>query len=237
MTLRSRCSRQVRSAGDQRAPPSGSRHRWEPSGKRQAKRSGSWGAFLFQAGRRSAEQTEATDFAGVVRGLRHWRAAAAHRPAGPGRVVGAPVARRPLRLPRRRNRRSSRSRAGRLAGEHRHLQGRTSGGLRGPGRTRGGHGRGGHRKSSPSTARGSSCAPTRSAPTPSTPRALNECPCQASVVRYSRADRGDSSRILFTNPDNAGAPRLEIACAPNRSAPTAGPDSPVRRRGYGPPGA
>lgn len=34
---------------------------------------------------------------------------------------------------------------------------------------------------------------------------LNECPCQASIVRYSRADGGGKSRILFANPDNSGA--------------------------------
>ena len=36
-------------------------------------------------------------------------------------------------------------------------------------------------------------------------RALNECPCQASFVRYSHADQEDGSRILFANPDNTGA--------------------------------
>jgi len=35
-------------------------------------------------------------------------------------------------------------------------------------------------------------------------RALNECPCQASIVRYSQAEPGGASRILFANPDNAG---------------------------------
>ena len=36
-------------------------------------------------------------------------------------------------------------------------------------------------------------------------RALPECPCQASIVRFSRADRDGKSRILFANPDNTGA--------------------------------
>lgn len=36
-------------------------------------------------------------------------------------------------------------------------------------------------------------------------KALNECPCQASFVRYSRADREGKSRVLFANPDNVGA--------------------------------
>ncbi len=36
-------------------------------------------------------------------------------------------------------------------------------------------------------------------------RTLNECPCQASFLRYSRADVDGKSRILFANPDNAGA--------------------------------
>jgi sialidase-1 len=35
-------------------------------------------------------------------------------------------------------------------------------------------------------------------------RALNECPCQASMVRHSDADRYGRSIILFANPDNAG---------------------------------
>ena len=35
-------------------------------------------------------------------------------------------------------------------------------------------------------------------------RALNECPCQASLVRYSLARPGDKNRLLFANPDNAG---------------------------------
>jgi len=35
-------------------------------------------------------------------------------------------------------------------------------------------------------------------------RTLNECPCQASFIRYSDADGGGGSRILFANPDNVG---------------------------------
>ncbi len=35
-------------------------------------------------------------------------------------------------------------------------------------------------------------------------RALNECPCQASIVRYSLGGRGEKSRLLFANPDNVG---------------------------------
>ncbi|MCC6795719.1 MAG: SUMF1/EgtB/PvdO family nonheme iron enzyme [Candidatus Hydrogenedentes bacterium] len=35
-------------------------------------------------------------------------------------------------------------------------------------------------------------------------RALNECPCQAGIVRYSLAQDGGRDRILFVNPDNAG---------------------------------
>jgi sialidase-1 len=35
-------------------------------------------------------------------------------------------------------------------------------------------------------------------------RALNECPCQASIVRYSAAGNESRSRLLFANPDNAG---------------------------------
>jgi sialidase-1 len=35
-------------------------------------------------------------------------------------------------------------------------------------------------------------------------RALNECPCQASVVRYSLARQEGKDRLLFANPDNAG---------------------------------
>ena len=34
--------------------------------------------------------------------------------------------------------------------------------------------------------------------------ALNECPCQASIIRYSWAGRGQKSRLLFANPDNKG---------------------------------
>jgi sialidase-1 len=41
--------------------------------------------------------------------------------------------------------------------------------------------------------------------TPSYDRALNECPCQASFIRYSRADQDDRSRLLFANPDVSGA--------------------------------
>ena len=36
-------------------------------------------------------------------------------------------------------------------------------------------------------------------------RALNECPCQASFIRYSDAKRQDKNRLLFANPDVAGA--------------------------------
>jgi hypothetical protein len=35
-------------------------------------------------------------------------------------------------------------------------------------------------------------------------RALNECPCQASIVRYSTAGRESRSCIVFANPDNVG---------------------------------
>jgi sialidase-1 len=35
-------------------------------------------------------------------------------------------------------------------------------------------------------------------------RALNECPCQASLVRYSFAEKEKKDRILFANPDNSG---------------------------------
>jgi len=35
-------------------------------------------------------------------------------------------------------------------------------------------------------------------------RALNECPCQASFLRHSSADKNGRSIILFANPDNAG---------------------------------
>jgi len=35
-------------------------------------------------------------------------------------------------------------------------------------------------------------------------RTLNECPCQASILRHSRADQDGRSIILFANPDNAG---------------------------------
>lgn len=35
-------------------------------------------------------------------------------------------------------------------------------------------------------------------------RALNECPCQASFIRYTDADRDDRSRLLFANPDVSG---------------------------------
>jgi formylglycine-generating enzyme required for sulfatase activity len=34
-------------------------------------------------------------------------------------------------------------------------------------------------------------------------RALNECPCQASLIRYSLAGPGGKNRLLFANPDNA----------------------------------
>jgi sialidase-1 len=36
-------------------------------------------------------------------------------------------------------------------------------------------------------------------------RALNECPCQASVLRHSNPHHQGRSRIVFANPDNAGA--------------------------------
>ena len=35
-------------------------------------------------------------------------------------------------------------------------------------------------------------------------RALNECPCQASFLRHSSADKNGRSTILFANPDNSG---------------------------------
>ena len=35
-------------------------------------------------------------------------------------------------------------------------------------------------------------------------RSLNECPCQASIVRYSDAETDGRSRIIFANPDNVG---------------------------------
>lgn len=35
-------------------------------------------------------------------------------------------------------------------------------------------------------------------------RTLNECPCQASLIRYSLGGRGGKNRLLFANPDNAG---------------------------------
>ena len=35
-------------------------------------------------------------------------------------------------------------------------------------------------------------------------RALNECPCQASILRHSSADKDGRSIIVFANPDNAG---------------------------------
>jgi sialidase-1 len=35
-------------------------------------------------------------------------------------------------------------------------------------------------------------------------RALNECPCQASIVRYGFAEKDGKDRILFSNPDNYG---------------------------------
>jgi sialidase-1 len=35
-------------------------------------------------------------------------------------------------------------------------------------------------------------------------RALNECPCQACIVRYSFAENENKDRILFANPDNTG---------------------------------
>lgn len=35
-------------------------------------------------------------------------------------------------------------------------------------------------------------------------RALNECPCQASFIRYSEAAADERSRLLFANPDVAG---------------------------------
>ena len=34
--------------------------------------------------------------------------------------------------------------------------------------------------------------------------ALNECPCQASLIRYSFAEKEQKDRILFANPDNSG---------------------------------
>ena len=35
-------------------------------------------------------------------------------------------------------------------------------------------------------------------------RALNECPCQASILRYSLGGHGEQNRLLFSNPDNHG---------------------------------
>ena len=35
-------------------------------------------------------------------------------------------------------------------------------------------------------------------------RALNECPCQASIIRYGSAEADGRSRIIFANPDNVG---------------------------------
>jgi len=35
-------------------------------------------------------------------------------------------------------------------------------------------------------------------------RALNECPCQASIVRYGFAEQDGRDRLLFANPDNSG---------------------------------
>jgi len=35
-------------------------------------------------------------------------------------------------------------------------------------------------------------------------RALNECPCQASILRHSSADKDGRSIIVFANPNNAG---------------------------------
>jgi sialidase-1 len=35
-------------------------------------------------------------------------------------------------------------------------------------------------------------------------KALNECPCQASLVRYSLASEEGKDRLLFSNPDNSG---------------------------------
>ena len=35
-------------------------------------------------------------------------------------------------------------------------------------------------------------------------QALNECPCQASILRYSLAGKDGKNRILFANPDNLG---------------------------------
>lgn len=35
-------------------------------------------------------------------------------------------------------------------------------------------------------------------------RALNECPCQASFIRYSLAEHDGKDRLLFANPDNTG---------------------------------
>ena len=40
-------------------------------------------------------------------------------------------------------------------------------------------------------------------------RALNECPCQASLIRYSGLASDGRSRILFSNPDSSG-PRASI---------------------------
>ena len=34
--------------------------------------------------------------------------------------------------------------------------------------------------------------------------ALNECPCQGSIVRYSDAEKDGKDRLLFANPDNRG---------------------------------
>ena len=35
-------------------------------------------------------------------------------------------------------------------------------------------------------------------------QALNECPCQASTIRYSKAENAQKDRLLFANPDNTG---------------------------------
>lgn len=35
-------------------------------------------------------------------------------------------------------------------------------------------------------------------------KALNECPCQASIIRYGFAEKDGKDRILFANPDNTG---------------------------------
>jgi len=35
-------------------------------------------------------------------------------------------------------------------------------------------------------------------------RALNECPCQASIIRYGSAETDGQSRLIFANPDNVG---------------------------------